>query len=217
MAVAVAVHIGGAYLLVLVHDAIRGSAVQAFGAALTLAGVWMITAPEDARPQKRAMLALLARWMAIASTVMWVGATVVASRQGQLAWLMVPALVAMAGEAGAFGLFASALAGRVPHEGLANQFRNFALLLPGFFAFLIFCVFNDLTPYYQIFFCSFPLIGALAGLMLWVAATQLRFFLELRHAANAADAVALKHFQAAEAAARTAAAKAAAAHKMPQD
>ncbi len=209
VALAVPAHIGGTYLAALAGDPVRGSALHVIGAALTLAGIWMITAPEDTRPQRRALLALFARGLAIAATVMWLGATVVASRQGAVLWLMVPALAAMAGEAVAFGLFASGLAARVPHEGLTNQFRNFALLLPGFFGFLSFCLFHDVMAYYQIFFCSFPLLGALAGLLLWVGATLVRFFLELRHAARAADAVVRKHFQAAEAAVRAAAAKAA--------
>ena len=120
-----------------------------------------------------------------------------------------PALAAMAGEAVALGLFASRLAQRIPHDGLTNQFRNFALFLPFLFGFLMLGAFYDLAQYTGIFFCSLPLIGALAGLLLWVSATLLRLFLELRHAATAADIIVRKHFQAAEAAARAAAARSA--------
>ena len=206
VALAVPAHGGGAWLG-FQHDLIRGSALQVLGAGLTLAGVWQITSREIARPQKHALLALAARWLALAAAVLWIGATVVASRQGAIRWLAVPALAAMAGEAVALGLFASRLAERIPHDGLTNQLRNFALLLPLFFGFLVLAQFYDLTELARIFFCALPLIGALAGLLLWVLATLLRFFLELRQAAVAADAIVRKHFQAAETAARAAAAR----------
>ena len=212
VALAVPAHGVGAWLAVQ-HDLIRGSALHVLGAALSLAGVWQITSPESARPQKHALLALAIRALALAATVIWIGATVVASRQRAILWLTVPALVAMAGEVVALGLFAGRLAERIPHEGLTNQFRNFALLLPFFFAFLVVGAFYNLSELAHVFFCALPLIGALAGLLLWVIATLLRFFLELRQAAEAADAIVRKHFQAAEAAARAAAARAAAARK----
>jgi hypothetical protein len=206
VALAVPAHGAGAWLAVQ-HDLIRSAALHVLGAALTLAGVWQITSPENARPPKHALLALAARALALAATVLWIGATVVASRQGAILWLVVPALAAMAGESIALGLFASRLAERIPHQGLTNQFWNFALILPFFFGFLVSGAFFGLTEYARVFFCALPLIGALAGLLLWVLATLLRFFLELRQAAEAADVIVRKHFQAAEAAARAAAAR----------
>jgi hypothetical protein len=207
-------HIFGAWQVAVQRQERSGAALHVVGAALTLAGIWILTLPEDPRRPRASPLAVAARWCALASVILWGGAMITAFQHGNERWLIAPALLAMAGEAVAYGLFAAGIALRIPHEGLANQLRNFALLLPPFFGFMLFCVFNDLAVYMQIFFCSFPLLGGIAGLMLWIAATQVRLFLELRHTARAADALAQRHFQAAEAAAR-AAAKGTSAGKQP--
>jgi hypothetical protein len=204
-ALAVPAHIVGAFVMARLDAPLGGSVVHALSAGLTVAGVWLMTAADGPGRQKHLLLALGARWLALAACVMWIGAVVAAWREGVMVWLVVPALVCMGGEAIALGLYACRLAGRIPHEGLANQFRYFALFLPVFLGFLVICQFYGIKPEDGYFFIVFPLLGALVGLMAWVAATWIRLFWELRQTMEAAEDVVQKRLQAVEAAARAAA------------
>lgn len=196
LALAVPAHVGGVLVTHVAKEPVPGAGLQALGAILTLGGIWILTTREEGMPQRRAALGVMARVLAVAVAGLLAVATYLISRNsGATTYAIVPAISGMAAEAVAFGLFASSLAARIPHDGLINQLRNFALLLPPFLAAVLVSLFVDLSPYYAAFFCTFPLIGGMLGLMAWVAVTLLRLMLELRHVAQAADAIVLKRFQ----------------------
>jgi hypothetical protein len=193
MALAVPAHVSGVLVTVVQQLPVRGAALQVAGGVMALLGIFLVTLREKGKPQRRAFLAVAARVLALGVTVL-LGVAMYLISQNSAATIdaVAPALVAMALEAVAFGFFASALAARIPHEGLEHQLRNFALLLPPFLWAVLVSLLVDLTPYAAAFFCAYPLIGAMLGLLAWVTLTLLRLMLELRHAAEAAEAMAAR-------------------------
>lgn len=197
-------HLLAAYQAVVGQDAVRGSALQVFAAALDLAGLWFLTTPENPR-RKMTFVPLAARWFGGAAVLLWLGAAIMASRQTSPQMLTAAALSALAVAAVALGRYSVPLAQRVPHPGLANQLRGLTLLLPLALTLLIACQFIQLAAFEALFFVWYPFVGGLAGVICWVAATMIRLFVQLRQSATAADLALQKHFQAVQAAARAAA------------
>ena len=146
------------------------------------AGVWMVTGRETGGPPPRRPAAgVAARWLGLLAVALWAVTWLVAMPKADPAHhagvrlLTAAALAAAALTFGALGLFLNALTARVPHDGLAAQFHNFTWLLPAVLAVPLIHQFFDLTPFFQwIFFCTFPLTGALVGICLWAAIALLR-------------------------------------------
>jgi hypothetical protein len=178
--VAVLGHLAAALVAGYFHAWHLATAIHAAAAVLVLVGIGLLTTLDSPQRPAPVFLALATRGFALAAAVMWIATASLTHAAHHLLWLTVPALIAMAGTGVALGLLAGRLAGRIPHDGLARQFRNFPLLLPPCFALVIFFQFVDPTPYYLYFFGALPLLGALIGMTLWVAATLLRLAWELR-------------------------------------
>jgi hypothetical protein len=171
-----------------------GLGMHGLGSLLVLAGTWMLTAREPEEARRGMLMRQVCRWLSLAAFLLWASVLAVGMRHAAGEFLIFnAALIAVAAQAVALGYFCAGLAQRIPHDGLANQFRNMMPLVPAFVAFLLFCRFVDVTDYYKIFFLSLPVIFGLLGFMMWLAVSFFRLTWELRAAARASDAIREKH------------------------
>ena len=155
-------------------------------AAMIAGGLWIVTIREGkqiAKPQRRALAGMLAQWAAVLVFLFFVAGMVLhLLHQPMVAqqMLMLTFLV-MAFEAACGALFLSTLAVRIPHDGLAGQFANIAWIMPLALVLAACEQYFDLAEYISsMFFVGYPVLGALAGLLAWVAVTHLRLAIHLR-------------------------------------
>jgi uncharacterized membrane protein len=191
---AVLLHVGGAVLAWIAstdtHD--RLARVLNLAASLVaLAGIWIVTRGEGGgAPQRRGALAMVARVAALGVCGLMVGVVMAtfAKQAGFERAMMVGTLATMAVGTLCLCFFLSALAARIPNDSLAGQFQNLAWVLPGVLVVLIIARFVDVNLFLEyLFFCGFPMVGGLVGLVGWGAITLLRLTLDLRNAATAAE------------------------------
>ena len=88
--------------------------------------------------------------------------------------------------------YARHLAQRIPNDSIAHHFYLLSYGLPPMLFVLLYGHFFDFGIFMTAFFCGIPAIAVLGGTTLWLAATLLRFFIEMLNAATAGDAIAIR-------------------------
>ncbi len=187
--VAIMAHVAGSVVQFRGFQSEGAKALHAGAAALVFVGVCMTTVREKLQGAKRSPLAILSRLLALAAIGFWGLAIAKTSMQNfaHCAALVVDMVLGFT-----FCYFAAGLSMRVPNDGLVQHFRILPYALVLVFAGLLFSAVvpsDDMWYLREMFFCSIPLVAAMAGILLWLAITLLRFAIELRRTAAAAEEI----------------------------
>lgn len=178
-----------------------GLLVHVAAATLLLLGILTATRIESGIGGKVLVGTAAARWSALAAIAVWVVLLLLAlgltHKSGATKWLTFLALACDGGVAIAFGLYARALAQRIPNDALANQSLNVSWLVTLVcFALMIIQAFELTTSVHlMFFFCSFPMIAGFVAILLWGIVVVLRLALDIRASATAGEAIAARRAQ----------------------
>jgi hypothetical protein len=174
-----------------------GDFIHLFAGAAIAYGIWLATIPEVGVSAERSPTAAPARSAAITIFALWILVSLVALTHsvGAIRFFTILLLLTYAAEAALIGLHLQKLAARIPSDGLAAQSLNLAWLMPVLCLVLI--AVNSFRPQGSLrddplLVLIFPLLGVPAIMMLWALSVVLRLGLELRNAAIAGEAIAVK-------------------------